>query len=172
MSVKYSRLPVAGAALLGGAVFGAVIGGTSSAVTNVRKVKQGEMEREEAVRAVAKEAAFTGLAAGTATGVVGALGLGGVLALVGVAAVATGARYALDRTFERKTDAKEPCPASAAPVKVADKAADGAVSSGKAAKSAARSAKAAPKAKTKAASKTAPKASESTPKNETANEVK
>ncbi len=75
---------------------GAVIGGVSAAARNIRRVRESEVSREEAVRSTLKDAAGTGLAAAAATAVVGAVGASGFMALAGIVVVATGAKYLWD----------------------------------------------------------------------------
>lgn len=75
---------------------GAIIGGTAAAAKNIRRVKDAEISREEAVKNTLKEAAGTGLATAGATAVVGAVGATGFLSLLGVVTVATGAKYLWD----------------------------------------------------------------------------
>jgi len=75
---------------------GAIIGGTAAAAKNIRRVKDGEIHREEAVRDTIKEAAGAGLATAAATALVGVFGATGLLSLVGIIAVATGTKYVWD----------------------------------------------------------------------------
>jgi hypothetical protein len=75
---------------------GAIIGGTAAAAKNIRRVKDGEIHREEAVRDTIKEAAGAGLATAAATALVGVFGATGLLSLVGIVAVATGTKYVWD----------------------------------------------------------------------------
>ena len=75
---------------------GAVIGGTAAAAKNIRRVKEAEISREEAVRNTLKEAAGAGLATAAATAVIGAVGARGLLSLVGILTVATGTKYLWD----------------------------------------------------------------------------
>ncbi|MBC2712737.1 MAG: magnetosome protein MamC [Desulfosarcina sp.] len=87
---------------------GAIIGGTAAAAKNIRRVKDAEINREEAVRNTIKEAAGAGLATAAATAVVGAVGATGLLSLVGILAMATGTKYLWDATT-----APEKAPAAA-----------------------------------------------------------
>jgi hypothetical protein len=93
------------AALAMGTV-GAVIGGTAAAAKNFRRVSEGEINREEAVKDTVKEAAGAGLATAAAGAVVGAMGATGFFAFLGVVAVATGTKYLWDSatTAEKITD--------------------------------------------------------------------
>ncbi|PIE68765.1 MAG: hypothetical protein CSA21_05725 [Deltaproteobacteria bacterium] len=85
---------------------GALVGGTVAAAKHIRSVKQGEMEKEEAVRGVVREAAGTGLATAAATAVVGTLGMTGFVAGIGIVALATGTKYLWDmNTGQKKSNA-------------------------------------------------------------------
>ncbi|GEM_PF-2473453 len=88
---------------------GAIIGGTAAAAKNIRRVKDAEINREEAVRDTIKESAGAGLATATATAVVGAVGATGLLSLVGILAMATGTKYLWDAaTAPEKAPAAPP----------------------------------------------------------------
>ncbi|MGE4292146.1 MAG: hypothetical protein AB7E32_08045 [Desulfovibrio sp.] len=120
------RTPAGGVAVLGSAVFGAVVGGAVAAAESIPKVRSGQMDRRAAAMMVAREAGTTGAATGAAVAVVGALGLGGILSLVGIVAVATGSKYLLDAAFR-------PAPAVPAPspLQEAEPAAEPSAASGK-----------------------------------------
>jgi hypothetical protein len=75
---------------------GAIVGGTAAAAKNIRRVKNAEINREEAVKDTIKEAGGAGLATAAATAVVGAVGATGLLSLVGILALATGTKYLWD----------------------------------------------------------------------------
>jgi hypothetical protein len=75
---------------------GAIIGGTGAAAKNIRRVKNKEIEREDAVRDTLRESAGTGLATAAGTAVIGVAGVTGLLSLAGMLAVATGAKYLWD----------------------------------------------------------------------------
>jgi hypothetical protein len=110
-STKVTRFVPRATLAMGGV--GAIIGGTAAAAKNVRKVKEEEMTREEAVRDTIKEAAGTGLATAAATAVVTAVGATGWLSLVGIVAAATGAKYIWDSATSSarvEASAKEPVP--------------------------------------------------------------
>ena len=92
---------------------GAIIGGTAAAAKNIRRVKNEEINREEAVRDTVKEAAGAGLATAAATAVAGAVGGAGWLSLLGFMAVATGAKYVWDSAVNsQKAAAPVPAPAA------------------------------------------------------------
>jgi hypothetical protein len=113
-TTNVSRLVPRAALTLGGV--GAVIGGASAAAKNIRRVKEAEVNREEAVKDTIKEAAGAGLATAAATAVVGAVGATGFLSLLGVLAVATGTKYLWD-TATSPAQAPEAAPAEAKPKK-------------------------------------------------------
>ncbi|QTA86996.1 magnetosome protein MamC [Desulfonema magnum] len=88
------------AALTMGGV-GAIVGGTGAAARNIRQVKSGEINRQEAMGNVIKEAAGAGVATATATAVVGSFGTNrGLLSLLGLVVVATGTKYFWDAITE------------------------------------------------------------------------
>jgi hypothetical protein len=93
-ATKVTRLVPHATLAMGGV--GAIVGGTAAAAKNIRRVKEGEIKREEAVKDTIKEAAGAGLATATAAAVVGAVGATGLLSLLGVLAVATGTKYLWD----------------------------------------------------------------------------
>jgi hypothetical protein len=101
---------------------GAIGGGTAAAARNIRRVRQGTINREEAVRDTLKESAGAGIASAAATFVVGSVGAAGFLGLLGVITVATGTRYLWDSAMTGKTAGPD-CPAeppeTAAPDKTA-----------------------------------------------------
>lgn len=83
------------AALAMGGV-GAIIGGSASAARNLRKVREGELGKEEAIRDIVRDAAGSGLATGVATAAVGVIGGTGILSILGLLTIATGAKYIWD----------------------------------------------------------------------------
>lgn len=90
--------------LLGRAVgasggLGAVVGGVVATAQDVKRVKQGEMTKAEAVADVGKEAVGTGLSAAAGVAVAGALGMTGLLGLAGIVGVAAGTKYLWDKQF-------------------------------------------------------------------------
>jgi hypothetical protein len=93
-TTKVTRFVPQASLAMGG--LGAIIGGTAAAAKNIRRVKNSEIKREDAVRDTIKEAAGAGLATAAATAVVGAVGATGLLSLVGILAVATGTKYLWD----------------------------------------------------------------------------
>lgn len=93
---------------------GAVIGATGAAADNIRRVKNGDINKEQAIKNTVKEAAGTGLATAAATAVVGAVGATGLLSLVGLVAVATGTKYLWDASTA-PVRVEEPQPAAAKP---------------------------------------------------------
>lgn len=99
---------VPGASLAMGGV-GAIIGGTAAAAKNIRRVKNAEIKREEAVKDTLREATGAGLATATATAVMGAVGATGLVSILGVLVVATGAKYFWDGI----TQPEKPKPAPA-----------------------------------------------------------
>jgi len=75
----------------------AVVGGSVAAARNMRRVRDGDLNRGEALADTLREAAGTGLAAAAATALVTSIGgPGGFLSLVGVLALGTGAKYLWD----------------------------------------------------------------------------
>lgn len=87
---------------------GAVIGGTVAAAKNIRRVNNGEIKREEAVKNTIKEAAGTGLASAAATGLITATGATGLLSLAGIVAIATGSKYLWDSSTGNQPAAETP----------------------------------------------------------------
>lgn len=75
---------------------GAIVGGSVAAARNIRKVRQGEMSREHAVKNALTESGATGISTAMATAAVTAVGLTGFLSLFGFVAVAVGAKYLAD----------------------------------------------------------------------------
>jgi hypothetical protein len=76
---------------------GAVVGGTSAAAQNIRQVKAGEINPQEAAGNIIKEAAGAGISVATATAVVGGMGVNrGFFSLLGMVVVATGTKYFWD----------------------------------------------------------------------------
>lgn len=86
------------------AVTGALVGGTVAAVRSTIAVKEGKMDRCEAVKAVASESAGTGLATAAGIAATGILGLGGLTGLLGFTVVATGAKMLWDKTVPTALD--------------------------------------------------------------------
>jgi hypothetical protein len=80
-------------ASLAGAGIGLVVGSTGAIAKNIRRVKEGEITRQEAVSNTVSVGLGAGLATGAATAVVGAVGLTGLAGLLGVLTVATGVQY-------------------------------------------------------------------------------
>ncbi len=89
------------------ATAGTVVGAVVATARDVKRVKDGDMTRAEAVADVGKEAVGTGLSAATGVAVVGALGIGGLLGLVGIVGVASGAKYLWDKQFGYKPKPKQ-----------------------------------------------------------------
>ncbi|MFH1137678.1 MAG: hypothetical protein V1816_16550 [Pseudomonadota bacterium] len=83
------------AALALGAV-GAVVGGTAAAARNIRRMRAGEIDRDQVARDSLGEAAGAGLATAVAAAAIGAVGATGLLSLAGVLVVATGTKYLWD----------------------------------------------------------------------------
>lgn len=76
---------------------GAIVGGSAAAAKNIRRVKNGEATRREAVQDTAKEAAGAAIATGVATGIMGYIGTNNTfLSVLGTIAVATGTKYLWD----------------------------------------------------------------------------
>lgn len=96
--MKVTRFVPSATLAMGGV--GAIVGGTAAAAKNIRRVKNEEINRQEAVKDTVKEAAGTGLATAVATAVVHAVGATGLLSLVGILAVATGSKYLWDAATE------------------------------------------------------------------------
>lgn len=77
---------------------GAVIGAASAAATNIPMVKNGELDRKQAVKIVLKESAGVGLAATAATAVVGTVApRSGFFSILGFAAITVGAKMLWDK---------------------------------------------------------------------------
>ncbi|MGD8387082.1 MAG: hypothetical protein PVG49_08065 [Desulfobacteraceae bacterium] len=93
-TTKVTRFVPQATLAMGG--LGAIIGGSAAAARNIRRVKDEEINREEAVRNTIKEAAGAGLATAAATAVVGAVGATGLLSLLGILSLATGTKYFWD----------------------------------------------------------------------------
>ncbi len=75
---------------------GAIVGGTSAVAKNIRRVRDSQISREDAVKDTMKEAAGAGLATAAAAAVVRSVGATGLLSLAGVLVVATSAKYFID----------------------------------------------------------------------------
>jgi len=105
-TTRVARFVPSAALAMGGA--GAIIGGTAAAAKNIRRVKNEEIKREEAVKDTMKEAAGAGLATAAATAVVGAVGATGLLSLAGILAVATGTKYLWDAAADTEKRAQPP----------------------------------------------------------------
>ncbi len=80
---------------------GAIIGASASAAKNLRKVKEGETDKEDAIRNIVRDAAGSGLATAVATAAVTAIGGTGILSILGVLTVATGAKYIWDGAVKK-----------------------------------------------------------------------
>ncbi|ADK83921.1 hypothetical protein Deba_0549 [Desulfarculus baarsii DSM 2075] len=96
---------------LGG--LGMVIGAAVAVAKNIRLVKEGKMQSDQAVGETLKESLGTGLTTAAAGAAAGVLGLSGALGLVGVAALGVGVKYLWDSALT---------PPAAAPAKPAAKA--------------------------------------------------
>jgi len=79
---------------LGG--LGMVIGAAVAGAKNIRLVKEGKMQSDQAVGETLKESLGTGLTTAAAGAAAGVLGLSGALGLVGVAALGLGVKYLWD----------------------------------------------------------------------------
>lgn len=79
---------------LGG--LGMVIGAAVAGAKNIRLVKEGKMQSDQAVGETLKESLGTGLTTAAAGAAAGVLGLSGALGLVGVAALGVGVKYLWD----------------------------------------------------------------------------
>ncbi|GBC63516.1 hypothetical protein DENIS_4510 [Desulfonema ishimotonii] len=75
---------------------GAIVGGTAAAAKNIRRVREQQIDRREAVKDTAKEAAGAAVATGTATAVMGYVRAGSLVSLLGTIVVATGTKYLWD----------------------------------------------------------------------------
>lgn len=75
---------------------GAIVGGTVAAAKNMRRVKDHEITRQEAVKGIVKEAAGAGVATAAAAVVARSVGARGIWSLVAVFAVAAGTKYVWD----------------------------------------------------------------------------
>ena len=101
---KVTRFVPRAALAMGGV--GAIIGGTTAAARNIKRVKEGEIQREEAVRESLKEAAGTGLAATAATALVGAVSPSGWVSLAFAVVAATGTKYLWDSACRTEPEEK------------------------------------------------------------------
>ncbi len=85
-------------AFFGMGCVGAVIGGASAAAKNIPMVKNGEIDRSQAVKAILKESAGVGLAATAATAVVGTVApRSGFFSILGFAAITVGTKMLWDK---------------------------------------------------------------------------
>lgn len=75
---------------------GAVVGAGNAVAKSNRQVKNGEINRQQAVEQVMNETVGTGLAVAAAAAVVGAARTRGVVSLVGILAISAGAKYIWD----------------------------------------------------------------------------
>ena len=83
----------------------AIIGGSSALAKNIRKVKQEEITREEAVKDTLREAAGAGLATAAGAAAVGAVGASGWFSLLGFFTAATGVKYLLNSATAQEAPA-------------------------------------------------------------------
>lgn len=78
---------------------GVIVGGTVATARDIKRVKDGEMTKSQAVVDVAKESVGTGLSTAAGVAVVGALGFGGLLGILGFVGVASGTKYLWNKAF-------------------------------------------------------------------------
>jgi uncharacterized membrane protein YfcA len=97
VSTNITRAVPRTALAMGG--IGLLIGSTSAAAKNIRRVKNAEIDRKAAVRNTLNETAGAGLASAAAAALVGTVGATGLASLVGILAVATGTKYLWDSTM-------------------------------------------------------------------------
>ena len=96
--------PVGGVVAMG--VAGALITGAVSAAQEIRKVKEGEEDRAQAVSRVAKESLGGGLALATGAVVAKTLFRSTGLGLIAMLAVGAGVKYAYDGFMKPNAEAK------------------------------------------------------------------
>ena len=82
-------------------IVGAAITGTVAAARDIRKVKNGEKDKEEVIKAVAKEALGGGLAVAAGAAVAKTIFRTNPLGFVAMLAVGVGAKYAYDTYVSR-----------------------------------------------------------------------
>lgn len=75
---------------------GFLVGSIYAAAENIQKVKNGEMDKTQAIKASLKEGGKTGLATGGAAVLTGVLGLPSIFGAVAFAAAGCGIKYWLD----------------------------------------------------------------------------
>lgn len=103
-TMSYPLVSVPKATLAMGGL-GVIIGGSAAAAKSIRRVQTEAVDREQAVKEMAMEAAGTGLATAAGTAVVGTLGIrNGLFSVLGMLTVATGVKYAWDRLAAARTE--------------------------------------------------------------------
>ncbi len=103
---------------LGAGFAGFLVGGAYAAAQNLHKVKNGEMERNEAITDTLKEGGKTGLATGGAALLTGVLGLPSLLGAATFMAAGCGIKYWLDNMGKNcgtKTTVEAETPKSISP---------------------------------------------------------
>jgi hypothetical protein len=98
---------------------GMIVGAAGSAAANIRRVNNGEIDKNRAVKNVLLDSAGSGIATAAATTLVAMIGLPGILSAAGMLATATAAKYLFDSAFEPGTAG--PAPAPREPAKPAEK---------------------------------------------------
>lgn len=99
-SVTPNAVPVYGVAAAG--VTGAIISGSASAAREIRKVKAGEVEKNEAVKTVAKDSLSGGLAVAAGVTVAKLLFRSNILGTAAMIATSVGVLYAIDGLKSKK----------------------------------------------------------------------
>lgn len=100
-------VPVYGIAAAG--VTGAIISGSASAARQIRKVKAGEVEKNEAVKTVAKDSLSGGVAVAAGVTVAKMLFRSNILATAAMIATSVGVLYAIDGFKTKKAVAGTCC---------------------------------------------------------------
>ncbi len=102
---------------LGAGFVGFLVGGTYAAAQNLHKVKNGEMEKKEAITETLKEGGKTGIATGGAALLTGVLGLPSLLGAATFMAAGCGIKYWLDNMGKEGAEQKTTKTSKALPAK-------------------------------------------------------
>ncbi len=92
---------------LGTGFAGFLVGSMYAAAGNIQKVKNGEMDKTQALTASLKEGGKTGIATGGAAVLTGVLGLPSIFGAVAFAAAGCGIKYWLDNIEDKATEKTE-----------------------------------------------------------------
>jgi hypothetical protein len=90
--------PATSALKMGGV--GMIVGAAGSAAANIRRLRNHEIDKGQALKNVLRDSAGAGAATAAATAVVGMLGFSGLMSVAGLLTTATAAKYLFDSAFE------------------------------------------------------------------------